>query len=1084
MEQTIKAINFSSNIKIMLQIKKDVSMLSEYDKRKLRTFYGVKNNKQLIEKVKSKGVNLFKNPETQSKRAFNYVLNEFNTAVKTEKKYNNFNKNLIKVVETKKPELIFKNLDERKKKLIVDSLSTTQNKYLIFLGSEDGERVLTLNKKTLNFLRETNLNLSDSQITDGSFSDAEIVDFIINTETIRLELVNKKDWKKGAKFFKYEHLIPELDLTDLQIYKEFNIEYYTENCFIKSLFGQVDDSILNDIRFMVKKAHTTLTSIKDIAEKHNLSIIIHGEDRITSYGVPNGSPVNICLMDDHYFKLINIPITSFALKNFKDICHLHKWNEIYKKRDDGFRRDKSRFIDSYSAVKILLENKNTHLRPIEKSILLDNTAYFKTIKDITNLSFDEDKNLRLNEYTEKENKVDYTNIFFDFETYTNGNKHVPYLCCVKSVNYKKSFFGLNCGRMMLDTLHRDFNGKPLKLIAHNISYDLKFIFKYLSRPTFIKRGSMIMFGDAYYWSNNKAQMLKFQDSYSLISSKLNKFGEMFGFKQEKEFIPYCLYTKNRETFININNKILKLCCEIQVKQNNIGKDITDIMINSFYDKFISNAKQWKCINSENELDIYKYAEIYCEIDCEILERGYNTFKTQIKDAFDMNLENYVSAAAFANDVLLKKGVYEGVYMLNGVVREFIQSCMVGGRTMCANNEKQKAEGKKIHDFDAVSLYPSAMQRLGGYLKGKPKILKSTNYNEIKNYDGYFVEVKILELNKKLSFPLLSYINDKGVRIFTNDMVGKNVYLDKTSLEDAIEFQKIKFEIIRGYYYDEGRNMKLRETISFLFNERLKLKKLENPLENIFKLIMNSAYGKTLLKPIDEEVTYIKGRQEMKKHIINNYTFHKETTLMSENDIDDKLKIYEVKKIKPINNHFNNASCGVEVLSMSKRIMNEVMCLAEDLKLKIYYQDTDSMHLEDDAIKILSENFKLKYNRDLIGKGMGQFHSDFKSKILDEKSIYARRSIFLGKKCYIDELTDKNGGIDYHIRMKGISEDSIKYHAYKDFNNDPFELFEYLSQGNEYEFDLTCNNLKCCFESVNMNTVRSKKNFTRIIKFTE
>jgi hypothetical protein len=82
---------------------------------------------------------------------------------------------------------------------------------------------------------------------------------------------------------------------------------------------------------------------------------------------------------------------------------------------------------------------------------------------------------------------------------------------------------------------------------------------------------------------------------------------------------------------------------------------------------------------------------------------------------------------------------------------------------------------------------------------------------------------------------------------------------------------------------------------------------------------------------------------MMNYIINNYTFHKITTLMSEKDIQDKNKIYEVKTINPINNHFNNASCGVEVLSMSKRIMNEVMCLAEDLKLKIYYQDTDSMH---------------------------------------------------------------------------------------------------------------------------------------------
>lgn len=45
-----------------------------------------------------------------------------------------------------------------------------------------------------------------------------------------------------------------------------------------------------------------------------------------------------------------------------------------------------------------------------------------------------------------------------------------------------------------------------------------------------------------------------------------------------------------------------------------------------------------------------------------------------------------------------------------------------------------------------------------------------------------------------------------------------------------------------------------------------------------------------------------------------------------------------------------------ILDMSKRIMNEVMCLAEDLKINIYYQDTDSMHIEADKIEKLSDEF--------------------------------------------------------------------------------------------------------------------------------
>ena len=46
--------------------------------------------------------------------------------------------------------------------------------------------------------------------------------------------------------------------------------------------------------------------------------------------------------------------------------------------------------------------------------------------------------------------------------------------------------------------------------------------------------------------------------------------------------------------------------------------------------------------------------------------------------------------------------------------------------------------------------------------------------------------------------------------------------------------------------------------------------------------------------------------------------------------------------------------GVMILSISKRIMNEVICTAEDNNIEIYYQDTDSMHIGLDDIKRLSE----------------------------------------------------------------------------------------------------------------------------------
>ena len=83
------------------------------------------------------------------------------------------------------------------------------------------------------------------------------------------------------------------------------------------------------------------------------------------------------------------------------------------------------------------------------------------------------------------------------------------------------------------------------------------------------------------------------------------------------------------------------------------------------------------------------------------------------------------------------------------------------------------------------------------------------------------------------------------------------------------------------------------------------------------------------------------------------------------------KRYKIKMEKGINEHFNNCHCGVEVLAMSKRIMNEVMCLAEDNRLDIYYQDTDSMHIKQENISILANKYQETYGRELINARLTQ-----------------------------------------------------------------------------------------------------------------
>ena len=178
---------------------------------------------------------------------------------------------------------------------------------------------------------------------------------------------------------------------------------------------------------------------------------------------------------------------------------------------------------------------------------------------------------------------------------------------------------------------------------------------------------------------------------------------------------------------------------------------------------------------------------------------------------------------------------------------------------------------RIADFDAVSLYPSAMNRLGGYLKGAPKVLKNLTYEFLQQCDGYFIQIIIKTLKTKRSFSLMSDKNDNDIRVFDNELP-KKMYVCKQKLEDLIEFQGITFDIIDGYYYDEGRNMALRDVIQFAFNERKKLKAEGNPLQEVYKLIMNGAYGKTLQGAYDEQIVFKYGEDKLNAFVSKNYNF--------------------------------------------------------------------------------------------------------------------------------------------------------------------------------------------------------------------
>ena len=123
---------------------------------------------------------------------------------------------------------------------------------------------------------------------------------------------------------------------------------------------------------------------------------------------------------------------------------------------------------------------------------------------------------------------------------------------------------------------------------------------------------------------------------------------------------------------------------------------------------------------------------------------------------------------------------------------------------------------------------------------------------------YIVDIKITKLDYlkdkfgnplKYSFSQFCLHDEDGNNSYTHDVVGKSIRISNIKPEDYCKYYDFDCEIIRGYKWTDDKDFKIHHIIEHLYKTRNDYKKQGNRIEQIFKLIMNSAYGKTCQKPI-------------------------------------------------------------------------------------------------------------------------------------------------------------------------------------------------------------------------------------------
>ncbi len=834
----------------------------------------------------------------------------------------------------------------------------------------------------------------------------------------------------------------------------------------------------------------------------------------------------ICLLDDHYFRYItDTKVTSYYIKNHLKIDPLDHQDANYIQKFCGkyYKCNVAATIDSFNLVKHLLREKENCLVPITKKPKVQESKEYEGIPSIEDnigiggddLIIDEEfENLIINDESDMdaEEKLDTileeldTNrdrlpfiqaaanddelcvdtIYFDFETcFTKDKKHLPFGVCWKGDDQiMHSLFGILGEPLIKQFLGQIANGvsdkinkkwtelskrpkvkgvkKPtpyIKMYAHNSTYDGSFLVPYIDRLTTCEHlGRNVFLNGVILTTWGSKVNINIKDSYRLIPKPLAAFPSLFGFQGEKEAMYYDLY--QAETMDTIKNTtkatIDKVIAEFESKVVTSNIATCEELLKKKI--FWSNLQKYQ--NEDGTYDLLAYNQYYCERDVDILQKGMSKYIELMYEVTGLNVHKFYSLPSIASNYFKKEGCFKGVYYITGDLKEWFQPFIHGGRCMIAHNKKCSVN-KSIELLDANSLYPSAMRRMTGFLKGKPKlVLAGATVESLNAYDGYYVRCLCTKLQKKRAFPLMSYQKD-GSKNWSNDLDGQILYLDKVAIEDAIKFCGAEFQILDGVYFDEGFNTKINEVIVNITNARLEAKKNGNkPLAEMYKLISNSSYGKQIQKSTTVKVKYVK-KESTENFFNNNYDKIIQWIECPKTYNKFYIEDYEGENI-------GYPHTGAAILSWSKRIMNEVMCLAEDIGVEIFYQDTDSTALLASDVKRLVEAFKATYGRDLEGLELQQFKSDLKieddygNSLSNPKNLKCIRGLFLGKKMYCLEL-ESDDGKHYYMRMKGVPKKSLIHAINQEFKGE-MDMYQHIYDGETVIFDLGVNN-RARFEKI-------------------
>lgn len=539
-----------------------------------------------------------------------------------------------------------------------------------------------------------------------------------------------------------------------------------------------------------------------------------------------------------------------------------------------------------------------------------------------------------------------------------------------------------------------------------------------------------------------------------------------------------------------------------------------------YEDIVATASrpEVKCIKN-GIFDVGKYAEYYCERDVDLLCLGLrcwaaigeqdatkNTFKG-LPPFKQFDVFNFLSAPAIAQAVTeaeVRKGAPNDfqedprsdedakyTYKYKGILRKFMLHATTGGRCTLANEkrmlvdvlakdarvkeiyekvvcrqEKPTEEEVKemfkltIQDFDARSLYPTAMSRAFIPL-GKPRVVDYRDHpitheqiiaraiDGTAPTDAMYLITNI-RYGETLAMPSNCWKQEKPEPRcrWTNKVPEDVIQLRKlTDLYTMIETQKASFLILGGLVWRNGKTTEIQEFMkkTYEFRRLNHSGGFDHPIQEAAKLIMNSFYGKNVSKMREfNEIFFPKILWKFNEEKREFYQVNGSDNLMDylKHNWRDIKQVISVGgsfavKVKAEDESAYDVNFGCEVLAGARALICRVSAAIEKItKQPPLYTDTDSLHVFGWQIEAIADWFEKKFKIPMIGGELGQFHPDFEPQGFKPGEKFMGSVFFcgVGKKMYIDEIVGDQGSTYFHKRAKGIKAEWLSKEEYIDLFN--------------------------------------------------